>query len=54
MCIQRFSPFAQVEMHPALRQDDLLQFCRSEQVVVTAHCPLGSGDSEFGTQVSGF
>jgi len=40
----------QVEMHPALRQDDLLQFCRSEQVVVTAHCPLGSGDSEFGSK----
>lgn len=31
----------QVEFHPLLNQDELLEFCRSRGVVVTAYAPLG-------------
>ena len=34
----------QVEMHPLLQQLDLFDYCRSENVHVTAYSPLGSGD----------
>jgi alcohol dehydrogenase (NADP+) len=34
----------QVEMHPLLQQNDLLEFCRSEGIHLTAYSPLGSGD----------
>ena len=34
----------QVELHPLLQQDDLLAYCKSENVLVTAYSPLGSGD----------
>lgn len=34
----------QVELHPLLQQDDLLDYCKSEDVLVTAYSPLGSGD----------
>ncbi|MEP3387893.1 MAG: aldo/keto reductase [Reichenbachiella sp.] len=34
----------QVELHPMLQQKDLLDFCKKEQVVLTAYSPLGSRD----------
>jgi len=33
----------QVEFHPGLYQKDLLEFCRKNNIVVTAYSPLGSG-----------
>jgi len=35
----------QGEMHPLFRQDDLLQYCKSEGIHFTAYAPLGSSDS---------
>ena len=34
----------QVECHPYLQQDALLDFCQKNQIVLTAYAPLGSGD----------
>lgn len=34
----------QVEMHPLLQQDKLLDFCQKENILMTAYSPLGSGD----------
>ena len=34
----------QVEMHPLLQQDDLVAYCKSENIFLTAYSPLGSGD----------
>lgn len=34
----------QVEMHPCLQQQALLDFCAEQDVLVTAYAPLGSGD----------
>ena len=34
----------QVELHPLLQQNDLLEFCKKENILVTAYSPLGSGD----------
>ncbi|OAB78169.1 aldo/keto reductase [Cochleicola gelatinilyticus] len=34
----------QVELHPLLQQDELLNFCKKEGVFMTAYSPLGSGD----------
>ncbi len=31
----------QVEFHPLLYQEELLRFCKANDVVVTAYCPLG-------------
>merc|ERR1719410_2196170 len=34
----------QVECHPYLQQDELLAFCKENDIGVTAYCPLGSSD----------
>ncbi len=34
----------QVELHPLLQQDALLDYCKSENINITAYSPLGSGD----------
>jgi len=34
----------QVELHPALVQDELVKFCKKHDVLVTAYSPLGSKD----------
>lgn len=35
----------QVEVHPLLPQDELIAFCKSEDIVIEAYSPLGSADS---------
>ncbi|MDT0554989.1 aldo/keto reductase [Patiriisocius hiemis] len=34
----------QVEMHPLLQQNELVSFCKQENIFLTAYSPLGSGD----------
>ena len=34
----------QVESHPFLPQDELIDFCKKNMIAVTAYSPLGSGD----------
>jgi alcohol dehydrogenase (NADP+) len=34
----------QVELHPFLQQNELLEYCNKEEIILTAYSPLGSGD----------
>ena len=34
----------QIEMHPYLQQNEMLNFCRQKNILLTAYSPLGSGD----------
>ena len=34
----------QVELHPLLQQDALMEYCKANDILVTAYSPLGSGD----------
>lgn len=34
----------QIELHPLLQQNELVEYCAKEDVLVTAYSPLGSGD----------
>ena len=37
----------QIEIHPYLPQDDVVQFCKENDIVVTAYSPFGSSDTPF-------
>ena len=34
----------QVELHPLLQQNKLLEYCKQENIILTGYSPLGSGD----------
>ena len=34
----------QVELHPLLQQNELVDYCKSQEIIVTSYSPLGSGD----------
>jgi diketogulonate reductase-like aldo/keto reductase len=37
----------QVELHPFLPQQELIQFCKEQGIVVEAYSPLGSGRKPY-------
>lgn len=47
------SAFYQVELHPFWRQDELVKFCQSKGIHVSAHTPLGVPTSTPGPSDSG-
>ena len=42
----------QVELHPYLQQDELLEFCSKHNIHLTGYSPLGSGDRPDGLKAS--
>ncbi len=38
----------QIELHPYLQQDDMVEFCKEQDILLTAYSPLGSGDRSEG------
>jgi alcohol dehydrogenase (NADP+) len=37
----------QIELHPMLQQEQMLEFCKNEEIFLTAYSPLGSKDRAF-------
>ncbi len=33
----------QVEYHPGINQDELIKYCKQENIILEAYCPLGNG-----------
>lgn len=45
LCARAIQPeMNQIELHPYLQQQAMLDFCRTHNILVTAYAPLGSGD----------
>lgn len=42
----------QVEMHPYLQQNELYEFCKKEEILLTAYSPLGTGSIDNNPQIA--
>lgn len=42
----------QIELHPYLQQQEMVEYCRKNKVLLTAYAPLGSGDRPKGMKKS--
>ena len=43
----------QIELHPYLQQQQMLDYCQEHDILLTAYAPLGSGDRPAGMKKSG-
>ena len=39
--------YIEVEIHPAYPQNELLEYCNSKKIILTAYSPLGQYNSPF-------